>query len=356
MRDIDSRLTNLFLVSLAIVFTVGLTFATLEAPRVLHRLLSRFIEVPEFHPAIEPDAIEEWMKLHHVRAIGYACLGLLAALIIVGFVTERTALSTVGTLGFFLPTFGYFATYMFFLGGLGVLRLVWLPIWGPSKDLLRLGDIAYLPYMALVYPFAVAGVDIRANLIRTLIALGLFVFLSGTIAWLQAKLRGKGTADFWLYRYSRHPQYLGWLIWSYGMMLLAARVPVPMAGENPGASLPWVISSLLLIAVAWSEEIKMTRERGGEYERYREAVPFLLPLPRLVTRVGSAPMRLLLGSDQPQNRRQILASLAAYGVLLMVLSLPFVLRNWPPGPNGWFGWPYNVWPLHTRPPMPRLPI
>ncbi len=352
MRDNHSRLANLFLVSLAIVFTVGLTFATLEAPRVLDRLVSRFIDVPEFHPAIEPDAIEEWMSSHHVRAIGYACLGLLIVLILAGFVSQRTTLSALGTIAFFLPTFGYFATYMFFLGGLGILRVVWLPIWGPSKNLLRLGDIAYLPYMALVYPCALAGVDIRANLIRTLIALGLFVFLLGTLAWLQAKLRGKGTADSWLYRYSRHPQYLGWLMWSYGMMLLAARVPVVRAGENPGASLPWVISSLLIIGVAWSEEINMSEQRGEEYERYRARVPFMLPLPRFATRLVSAPMRLLFGQNQPKNRRQILAALAVYGALLMVLSLPFVLRNWPPGPNGWFGWPYNVWRLYTRPPVP----
>jgi hypothetical protein len=126
MRGNHSRLTNLFLVFLAIVFSVGLTFATLEAPRVLDRLLSRFIDVPEFHPAIEPDAIEEWMNSHHVRAIGYVCLGLLIVLIIVGFLSERTGLSTLGTIAFFLPTFGYFATYMFFLGGLGILRVAWL--------------------------------------------------------------------------------------------------------------------------------------------------------------------------------------------------------------------------------------
>jgi hypothetical protein len=159
-----------------------------------------------------------------------------------------------------------------------------------------------------------------------------------------------------LYRYSRHPQYLGWLIWSYGMMLLAARVPVVRAGENPGASLPWLISSLLVIAVAWSEEIKMSKERGEEYERYREAVPFMLPLPWMVTRVASAPMRLLLGTNQPRSKRQILAAVVVYGGLLIALSLPFVLWHWPPGPNGWFEWPYNVWPLHNRPPMPSPPV
>ena len=45
-----------------------------------------------------------------------------------------------------------------------------------------------VPYMALVYPFALLGVDVRAHLPRILIGLGLFVFLLGTIAWFHAKL------------------------------------------------------------------------------------------------------------------------------------------------------------------------
>jgi protein-S-isoprenylcysteine O-methyltransferase Ste14 len=351
----NSKLTTLLLVFLALVFTVGLTFATLEAPRVLHRVVARFIDIPDFHPAIEPEVIEEWMNSHHVRTIGYVCLALLILLIIVGFVTERTGLSSLGTLAFFLPTFGYFAAYMFFLGGIGILRLLWLPIWGPSKILLKLGDIAYLPYMALVYPFALIGVDIRAHLARILIGLGLFVFLLGTIAWFHAKLQRKETVDFWLYRYSRHPQYLGWIMWSYGMMLLAARVPVPLAGENPGASLPWVISSLLVICVALSEEIKMSRERGQEYTVYRASTPFMLPLPRIVSNVITAPMRMLFKTGRPENRKQILATFVVYAVILIVLSLPFVLLNWPPGPNGWFDWPYRGWPFHTPPPRPTRP-
>jgi len=353
MNGNNSKLASLFLILLAVVFTVGLTFATLEAPRVLHRIVSNFIEVPDFHPAIEPEVIEEWMSSHHVRTIGYSCLALLILLIIVGFATERTGLSTLGTLAFFLPTFGYFAAYMFFLGGIGILRLLWLPIWGPSRVLLKLGDIVYLPYMALVYPFALVGADIRAPLTRILIVLGLFIFLLGTVTWFYAKLQRKGTADFWLYRHSRHPQYLGWLIWSYGLMLLAARVPVPLAGENPGASLPWVISSLLVICVALLEEIKMSKERGEEYEQYRASTPFMLPLPGFISKVVSTPVRILFRKRWPENRKEILITFVVYAAILMVLSLPFVALKWPPGPNGWFMWPYNAWPFHTPPPLPR---
>ena len=289
-------LHSIVLTLLAIVFTVALTFATIEAPRVLSRLIRENFDVPDLHPVIEPDLIEQYMDANHVRPIGYTCLAVVIILMVAGLVAEKRGLSSLGAVVFFLPTFGYFAGYMFFLAGLGLLRALWLPVWG---NLLKLGDITLLPYMILVYPLALIGLDVRGVVAYLAIGLGLLTFLLGTMAWFYAKFQRKGTVDFWLYRYSRHPQYLGWLIWSYGMMLLAARVPVPMGGENPGASLPWVISTLLVIAVAWSEEIKMRKQRGEEYERYRATVPFMLPLPTFLTRVVSAPMRLL--SLRPTN-------------------------------------------------------
>ena len=342
-----SGLVSVFLIVLAIVFTLGLVFATLEAPRVLNRIVASLVEIPGFHPAIEPQAIEEWMQSNHIRAIGYGCLGILILLTILGIVTERTGLSTLGTVAFFLPTFGHFCVYMFFLGGLGILRILWLPIWDSSVALLKLGDVAYLPYMAVVYPLSQIGVDIRILLAYTLIAVGLFVFLLATITWFYAKFQDKGTVDFWLYRYSRHPQYLGWILWSYGLMLLAAMMPVPMAGTNPGASFPWVISSLLIVSVAYTEEIRMGKERGAEYEAYRESVPFMFPLPRFVSRTITAPMRLLLKTDRPKNTRQVLAMLVIYTIALGLLSLPFVVSKWPDVTNGWAYWPKNLG--YTRP-------
>ncbi|NIN65135.1 MAG: hypothetical protein GTO63_10635, partial [Anaerolineae bacterium] len=73
---------------------------------------------------------------------------------------------------FFLPTFGYFAAYVFFLAGLGMLRALWLPFWGP---LLKLGDISLIPYAILVYPPALMGIDIRRALAYPSIALGLLI-------------------------------------------------------------------------------------------------------------------------------------------------------------------------------------
>jgi hypothetical protein len=192
-----------------------------------------------------------------------------------------------------------------------------------------------------VYPFALVGLDVRWFLPLFFIGLGLLVFLLGTLAWFYARFRGEGTVDLWLYRFSRHPQYLGWILWSYGLMLMASQAPIPLGGENPGASLLWIISSLIIVCVALAEEIKMGGERGEEYEAYRASAPFMLPVPRGVSRLIAAPVRLLLGTDRPQNGRELVLTAVVYLVILVVLSLPFLLLG-VPGHLGWGAWPSGL--------------
>lgn len=195
----DSKLP--ILIPLAIVFTLALTFATIELPRAINNVLSAYF--PDFGHNVE--LIEQFVI--YVRPIGYACLVIVIALVIFGFVTGRRGLSSLGSIAFFLPTFGYFALYMFFLAGVGIMRALWLPFWDSSTNLLKLGDIVYLPYMIVVYPFAVLGVDVRTSLAFFAVGAGLLIFFLGTIAWLFGKSEGREVIDFWIYKYSRHPQY-----------------------------------------------------------------------------------------------------------------------------------------------------
>ena len=115
---------------LAGVFTVALTFATIEIPGMLRRLVPAFF--PDLNPAIEFDRIEE--LLTYIRPIGYACIVAVIALTVVGFKTGKGRLSSLGSLALFLPTFGYYVASMFFLTGIGILRILWIPFWDVSKD------------------------------------------------------------------------------------------------------------------------------------------------------------------------------------------------------------------------------
>lgn len=328
------------LIGLAIVFTIGLSFATLEIPRLLVEVLRPIMPDPGYDPA----AVEQLIQQYHLRAIGYACLGIILALIVAGFAARKKGLSSAGAVLMFLPTFGYFAGSMFFLAGIGILRVPWMPIWSASYDLLKLGDIVYLPYMIVTYPLfllfgsPISGADFRRIIGVLILAIGLFIFLLGTITWLYGKYQKKEVIDFWMYKYSRHPQYVGFIVWSYGVMVLAALTPVVRGGVNPGASLPWVVSSLVIIGIAMNEEITMVKKYGSAYLRYQERVPLMLPVGRFISSLLSAPCRIVFRTDMPQNRTQIAVVLLIYFLLLSLLSLPFVLLPWPPSP-GWSSWP-----------------
>lgn len=335
MGPIRSRIGLLAVISLlAVVFTVALAFATLQLPVILGNWLSNYF--PDIHPVIEPERIAEFMVV--ARPIGYACLAVIAILIAAGFMTGKRKLSIFGSFAFFLPTFGYFFASMFFLAGLGILRIPFIPFWDPSINLMNLGDISYLPYMAVVYPSWLAGVDIRMAISWAAVGLGLFVFVLGTITWFYGRVQGRKTVDFWIYRYTRHPQYLGFIMWSYGVMLIAAQQPVPMGGTNPGASLSWLLASLVIVCIALAEENRMRKEDSEGYLQYTASAPFMFRIPGFAATLITSPIRLLLKKNRPETGKELVATFAVYATLLILLSLPFVLLDWPHG-IGWSNWP-----------------
>jgi protein-S-isoprenylcysteine O-methyltransferase Ste14 len=273
----------------------------------------------------------------HVRAIGYTSFAAVVLLALVGLITQHRQLACLGSVGFILPIYAYFVLHMSFLAGLGVLTALWAPLWG---DAVRLGDVAYLPYMVLVYPMSLIGIDIRQALAGLLVSLGLLLFVLGVLAWFYARFQKRGMADFWIYRFTRHPQYLGWIVWSYGLMLrVALRRDTALHQANPGASLPWVLSTLIIICVALSEENRMLSEDGEDYARYSSRAPFMIPLPAIVARVSSAPFKLVRGKERPETGLDLACVFAVYLVVVCVLSLPFVVLGWP-APGGWAKWPF----------------
>lgn len=326
--------------SMAAVYGIGTTFFTIELERTIESLITPHILSSSKVIAMNRDiysGIDQFMASNHVRWIGYICVSLILLTALVGLATERRELASLGGIGFILPVYAYFILHMSFLAGLGILTALWVPFWG---NLVKLGDIVYLPYMILAYPFSLAGLDIRKFLAGFFTSLGLLIFIMGVMAWLYARFQKKGTADFWLYRFTRHPQYLGWIVWSYGLILqVALRRDTAQQTTNPGASLPWVLSTLIIVCVAFSEETRMRQQQGKEYESYGIRTPFMLPLPGSIRRVIAAPFRLIVRKVKPDNRLDLIWVFVIYLALIMLLSLPFALFNWPPG-GGWMDWPF----------------
>ena len=143
------QLEPFFLLLLALIFTAGLMFASVELPKTADRLLGQKVgalDVATGQDEISAYKTEIFLSHYHIRLGGYICLGLILILIVAGFVLEKQGLASAGAIILFLPVFGHFAATMFFLGGLAFLRFLWLPFLDISFDIMRLGDIVLLPY------------------------------------------------------------------------------------------------------------------------------------------------------------------------------------------------------------------
>ena len=315
-----------FLLVLALVFTIGLSFATVELPYVVDGFLQEAVTTPGFDShagEISELKTELFIAHYRLRLIGYLCFALTVALIVVGFATRRTGLATVGALAFMLPVFAQFAGVMFFLAGLGALNLLWLPVLDISFELQRLGLIIRAPFDGLMWLFRQVGVNAYWPIVYTFLGGGLLLFFLGTFAWLSTRARGRDVADFWVYRLSRHPQYLGWILWSYGVYLLLLRGLYPRRSWGIDASLPWLVSTLVIVGVAMMEELKMRHRHGEAYEAYRRSAPFLIPLPAFLRQAFSLPGRILFGRAAPQRKREVAAVLGVYAAVLIGASVLF---------------------------------
>jgi HEAT repeat protein len=149
------------------------------------------------------------------------------------------------------------------------------------------------------------------------------------LTWFYARAQKKDVADLWVYRFSRHPQYLGWIVWSYGVMFLPSSHNIKLCYELSN-SLPWLLSTMIIIGVAMLEEVRMKRAFGESYEAYRRRAPFLIPWPRFLARASAFPLRLMFKKPYPERKREIVAVLAFYLAIFLAISAFYGgLVSWP---------------------------
>jgi len=320
-----------FLLLLAAVFTIGLSFATVELPYLIDDTLQNTMTTPDLDSHVDELSVlktELFISHFKLRLIGYVCFALMVLAIVAGFATRRTGLAALGALGFMLPVFAQFAAVMFFLAGLGILNILWLPVLDISYELQHLGLIIRAPYDLLRWLIGLVGLSGYWPIVYFFIGGGLLLFFLGTFAWLSARARQQSVADFWVYRISRHPQYLGWILWSYGIYLLLLRGLYPKRSWGIDASLPWLLSTLVIIGVAMLEELNMRRRHGEAYETYRRSAPFLFPVPAFVEEIFALPLRVLFKKSRYERKREVATVLSLYAVLLMGASALFYGGGW----------------------------
>jgi protein-S-isoprenylcysteine O-methyltransferase Ste14 len=73
-----------------------------------------------------------------------------------------------------------------------------------------------------------------------------------------------------VYAYSRHPQYLGFILMTLGLLVHWATIPLLVM---------WPLLVFQYYRLAQREEAEMVEEFGDEYVAYRDRVPMFLPRP-----------------------------------------------------------------------------
>lgn len=313
MSDIDAS-KFIIAIILSLLFTVTLFYLTFEVPHLLDNLLH------SYYPDVfwEPELREQ--ILNNLRPYGYLTLIITFMLIVLGFIVKKNYLSTLGSIAIYLPIFGYFAFAMFFLAGIGVLRILWLPLLEFSPNTLKLGHIVLLPFLILKFlPDEYFWYGIIQLIGIFTIGLGLLIFSLGVITWFYGRFRRYKLINFWIYRYSRHPQYLGFLLWSYGLLLFIYFKPYVKGAFTISPTLPWLISSMIVIGVALDEEIEIKRKYDEEYINYCKKVPFMIPLPKLLSDIITKPSNLFI-KGSPRDRKDIVTILIIYLLILIILS------------------------------------
>ena len=318
-------LNNAGLLLLAIVFSSGLIFAFIELPRLLDTSLQNNLGFPQFdHGGGDSNAFKTEMFIQglHLRWFGYGSLLLIVALIIFGYTTRRSGWALAGAVGIFIPVFGQFALSMFFLAGLGFLRVGWLPFLEVSSfDLLDLGKVIFVPYWILIWFFELFKWNAHNFLTWFFMGSGALLFTWGVLLWFKSRYGGEKVASAWIYKISRHPQYLGWIPWSYGFLFYTPHINNMKMSWSVSSSLPWLLMTMTIVGICMMEEMKMMEITEGKYQKYRDNSPFLIPLPKLLNRIFGWPGRLITKGRYPTRRIQVLWIVLIYTGIFMSLSL-----------------------------------
>jgi len=106
--------------------------------------------------------------------------------------------------------------------------------------------------------------------------IGILLVISG---WWQIHRMSKDRSSYWklvtngVYGVVRHPQYLGFLLLTVGMLVQWMTIPT---------ALMWPVLVVAYYKLAKEEEGEMEKHFGKEYEAYRSRVPMFIPFSKVL--------------------------------------------------------------------------
>jgi protein-S-isoprenylcysteine O-methyltransferase Ste14 len=286
--------------------------------------------------------VKESEILAELRPVGYLLCGLMVITILLGIIGQKFIISELGAVSFYLSTFSYFANSMFFLTGVGIFWILWMPIIDVSRDILRVGEIIIVPLVVIsvlggkllfFWPDAFGVIwNTAAILIQML---GILIFVSGVGSWLYGKFNKMEIIEGGSYNYSRHPQYLGFIMWSYGYYLNISYwkvmgIDIGINSKFPIPSLPWLIPTMVILTIALKEDIQLyknykKKDENSQFIEWRKKTPFLLPLPTRIARMLRYPAEKILKKPFPETTKEITLIIGLYSGIIILMSIPLII-------------------------------
>ncbi|MHA1450190.1 MAG: hypothetical protein ACTSP4_12290 [Candidatus Hodarchaeales archaeon] len=222
-----------FSIIASILFTMIFFFGSFFFFIIVVQLLLMSLVPDPFEPA-------QYAWIETIKALGLIVFVILIFFMFLGCLKGRYKFSLAGSIILIIPVFSIFAIPMnFFLAGFRSMLLLWLPLLEIYPGLLTLGDILFTPFIAPImfyWQLSEGNLNIEpynsffplVNFIIPLVLLvsGIFIMIFGSINRLIGKKEGKITVDFWIYKYSRHPQILGLLMMAYGLIIIMGIWPI----------------------------------------------------------------------------------------------------------------------------------
>jgi len=159
------------------------------------------------------------------------------------------------------------------LGILAPMFFTMIYLWYFSWILFGTGDLSS---WALYY-YIIPNDKIQAWIVSEIIifCIGGSIFLTGLIAMIKGKKRGDKLIKIGIYKYIRHPQNLGIIIFTLPFMLF---IPgFKDLGIRMGDILSWSCFAFLQILSSFLEEISLIKRYSTEFLEYYKNTGFFLP-------------------------------------------------------------------------------
>lgn len=104
----------------------------------------------------------------------------------------------------------------------------------------------------------------------SLIAIGLAIYVASLYNLIYFTYKGEKLVKRSLYKYIRHPQYLGIILWTLGATILAGRAMCYIA---------WLTLTYVYLVLAEYEEKCLEENLGKRYIDYEKETYFMVPIP-----------------------------------------------------------------------------